>query len=168
MTKEAQKDVQKQAVLAELRRARANLLAAIEGLSPNDMLRPGVVGFWSVKDILAHLTVWESELITALSRLDRPSLVPHIVQIDDVDAFNEEQYHINAPRPLELVLEDFHGVHKHLLRAVEALDERTLTDVRKFRWLEGEPLTYLIADCAYWHEDEHAEQIRQWRAAQGL
>ncbi|MBO9308240.1 MAG: DinB family protein [Chloroflexi bacterium] len=159
---------QKQAVLEELRRARANLLAAIEGLSPNDMLRPGVVGFWSVKDVLAHLTVWESELVTALSRLDRPSLVPRIVQIDDIDAFNAEQYQINAPRPLQLVLEDFHGVHKHLLRAVEALDERTLTDTRKFRWLEGESLVYLIAECAYWHEDEHAEQIRQWRAEQGL
>ncbi|PJF36723.1 MAG: hypothetical protein CUN49_04030 [Candidatus Thermofonsia Clade 1 bacterium] len=168
MVRSISQDVQKQAVLEQLRRSRANLLAAIEGLSPNDMLRPGVVGFWSVKDVLAHLTVWESELVTALSQLDRPSLVPHIVQIEDIDAFNAEQYHINAPRPLERVLEDFHGVHKHLLRAVEALDERTLTDVRKFRWLEGEPLTYLIADCAHWHEDEHAEQIRQWRAEQGL
>ncbi|MCE7948330.1 MAG: DinB family protein [Chloroflexi bacterium CFX4] len=163
-----QKDVQKQAVLEQLRRARANLLAALEGLSPNDMLRPGVVGLWSIKDVLAHLTVWESELVTALARLDRPSQVPNIVQIEDVDEFNAEQYHVNAPRPLESVLEDFHGVHKHLLRAVEALDERTLTDVRKFRWMEGEPLTYLIADSAHWHEDEHAEQIRAWRTEQGL
>ncbi|MFN7210458.1 MAG: DinB family protein [Aggregatilineales bacterium] len=168
MQADTRKSAQKQAVLEELRRARANLLAAIEGLTPNDMLRAGAVGIWSVKDVLAHLTVWESELVTALAHLDRPALVPHIVQIEDIDAFNAEQYRINAPRPLEIVLEDFHGVHKHLLRAVEALDERTLTDVRKFRWLEGEPLTYLIAECAYWHEDEHAEQIRQWRAAQGL
>jgi hypothetical protein len=43
-----------------------------------------------------------------------------------------------------------------------------LTDARKFRWMEGEPLAYLVAENAFWHEQEHAEQIQEWRKAQGL
>lgn len=154
--------MRKHDILEQLREARAALNQAIEGLSPDEMLRPGAMGLWSVKDILAHLTAWESELVTALSRLD-PRQAPAILKIEDVDEWNAEQYHINAPRGLDIVLEDFRGVHKHLLRAVEALDENTLTDARRFRWMEGEPLSYLIADTAIWHEQEHAENIREWR-----
>jgi len=144
------------------------MLTAIEGLSPDAMVRPGVVGIWSVKDVLAHITVWQSELITALSQLNSRGRVPGIVNIDDLDEFNDEQYRNNVRRPLDLILEDLHGVHKHLLAAVEALDERTLTDPRKFNWMEGEPLEYLLAENGYWHEAEHAAQIRAWRDAEGL
>lgn len=159
--------MRKQDILDQIRKARAKLLAAIDGLSPDQMLRPGAVGLWSVKDVLAHLAAWQSELVTSLAKLD-PKQIPHIVKIEDIDEWNAEQYRANAPRPLEVVLEDFHGVHKHLLKAVEELDEKTLTDVRKFRWMEGEPLSYLIAENAFWHEEEHAEDIRRWRAATGL
>jgi hypothetical protein len=160
--------VGKAEIIEQIREARGALLAAIDGLSPDNMLRPGVVGLWSVKDILAHLTAWESELITALSRLDRPGNTPEIVKIDDIDEWNEEQYRVNARRSLDVVLEDFNGVHKHLIKAIEDLDNKTLEDVRKFPWLEGEPLSYLIAENATWHEQEHAEEIRNWREEQGL
>jgi hypothetical protein len=130
------------------------------------MLRPGVIGLWSVKDILAHLCAWESELVTALSTLSKQ--MPEIMKIEDINEWNEEQYHLNAPRPLDVVLEDFQGVHRHLRQAVQSLDEKTLNDVRAFRWMEGEPLAYLVASNASWHEQEHAEQIQAWRQAQGL
>ncbi len=158
----------KQEVLEQIRQARGALLTAIEGLPDDAMLRPGVVGFWSVKDMLAHLTTWESELITALAQLDKPNRVPEIVKIEDIDDWNEEQYRINVRRGLDVVMEDFNGVHKHLIKAVEALDDKTLDDVRKFPWMEGEPLTYLIMENAIWHEQEHAEDIRKWRGQEGL
>lgn len=157
----------KSEVVADLRAARANLLAAIEGLSSDQMLRVGAVGVWSVKDVLAHLVAWEAELVTALSKLD-PKRTPAIVEIEEIDEWNADQYRVNAPRPLAAVLEDFHGVHKHLLGAIDDLDERTLTDNRRFPWMEGEALSYLVAENATWHEEEHAEDIRAWRDEVGL
>lgn len=156
-------------VIADLRAARATLEKALQGLTEDDMLRPGAVGFWSIKDVLAHLTVWEAELVTSLSHLEqhkrRP---PHIVEIEDIDEWNEDQYHLNASRPLDGVIEDFHGVHKHLIRALETLDDRTLDDNRLWSWMEGEPLSYLVAEIAIWHEEEHAQDILAWRTAEGL
>lgn len=157
----------KREVIEELKAARASLLDAIAGLPDEALLRVGAVGVWSVKDVLAHLTAWESELVTALSKLDAKR-APAILDIEDIDDWNAEQYRISAPRPLAAVLEDFAGVHKHLLRAVEDLDERTLTDNRRFPWMEGEPLSYLVAENATWHEQEHADEIRAWRADVGL
>ena len=156
-------------VLADLRAARATLLQAIDDLEPEQMLVPGAVGFWSVKDVLAHLVAWEAELVTALSRLEQhKQRSPRIVEIEDIDEWNAEQYHANAARSLDAVLEDFHGVHRHLLRAIEALDDRTLDDNQRWPWMEGEPLSYLVAENAIWHEQEHAEEIKAWRETQGI
>lgn len=159
----------KEEVLADLRAARAALLQAIDGLPEDRMLQPGAVGVWSVKDTLAHLVAWEAELVTTLSRLEQhKQRPPRMVEIEDIDAWNDEQYHTNAARPLEAVLEDFHGVHRHLVRAIEQLDDRALDDNRRWPWMEGEPLSYLIAENATWHEEEHAEDIRAWRTAQDI
>lgn len=156
-------------VLADLRAARERLLSAIAGLGEDDMLRVGAVGIWSVKDVLAHLVSWEAELVTALTRLPQNAgRPPQIVEIEDIDEWNAEQYGSNAPRALAAVLEDFHGVHKHLLEAIAALDNRTLDDNRRFPWMEGEPLSYLILENAVWHEEEHAADIRAWREQEGL
>ncbi|MGF1504594.1 MAG: DinB family protein [Anaerolineae bacterium] len=58
--------MRKQELLDELKAARADFMQAVEGLSAEEMLRPSAVGIWSIKDVMAHLVAWESELITAL------------------------------------------------------------------------------------------------------
>jgi len=51
----------KQELLDDLKVARAELLSAIEGLSEQETVCPGVVGEWSVKDTLAHIAAWDKE-----------------------------------------------------------------------------------------------------------
>jgi hypothetical protein len=156
-------------VIADLRAARSKLDHAIDGLTEDQMLRVGAVGIWSVKDALAHLVAWEAELVTVLSRLEQHKRrAPRIVELEDIDDWNEEQYRINAARPLSDVLEDFQGVHKHLIGSLEHLDDRVLDDNRMWPWMEGEPLSYLIAENAVWHEEEHADDIDAWREAEGI
>ncbi len=160
----------KRELLEEVRASRAELLAALEGLSDDVLMRPGVEGIWSIKDILAHLVAWEAELVTALSRRLSPRYkdAPEILNIEDIDEWNAEQYHLNARKPVSIIMADFHGVHKHLLGAIEKLDEKLLDDPLRFEWMEGEPLAYLVLESAVWHEREHAQTIREWRAAQAL
>src|ERR1700682_1569184 len=52
----------KKVLLESIRSERARLMEAIEGLSDAALLEPGVVGDWSIKDILAHLSAWERRL----------------------------------------------------------------------------------------------------------
>ena len=157
----------KQDVLKELQSARATLREAFNGLSPEQMRMPGASGVWSVKDVLAHIAAWESELVTALNQVLN-GRVPAILDIEDIDEWNEEQYHISVQRPLQAVLDDLEGVHKMLLEMANDVDERMLTDNRMFPWMEGEPLWYLIAENGYLHEREHTEDIQAWRKEMGL
>lgn len=157
----------KKDILEELHAARTALLTAIDGLTPAQMRMPGAVGIWSVKDVLAHLVAWESELVTALNQVENGQR-PTIIDIEDIDEWNEEQYHQNVRRPLEAILDDLTGVHKMLLSMVADLDTKTLTNNRVFPWMEGEPLAYLIEENATLHEREHADEISAWRDAQSL
>ena len=59
----------KQDALIEITNARAILNDAIAGLSPDQLHITGVIGLWSVKDMLAHLVAWESEVVTALNQV---------------------------------------------------------------------------------------------------
>ena len=156
----------KQDVVDEIISARADLLDAIDGLPPDARRKPFAVGKWSVKDVLAHITAWESELVTALNQAQN-NRTPHIAQIDDIDQWNEEQYHHNARRSLEAILVDLEGVHHMLLKMVREYNEQALTDNRQYRWMEGEPLSYLIAENSSLHEREHADDIRRWRENEG-
>lgn len=154
--------VRKQELINELMSARAELVEALAGLTPDHMLITGVVGLWSIKDVLAHLGAWESEVVTALNQVQNKRM-PSLLRIDDIDEWNEEQYRVNVRRPLEVIQTDFEGVHRMLVRMIQDFDERSLLDNRRYAWMEGEPLWYLIEENVTLHEREHAAEIRAWR-----
>lgn len=149
-------------MLTELIEARAALQVAVDDLTPEQLLVAGAVGIWSVKDVLAHLVAWESEVVTALNQV-QSKRVPSILKIEDFHEWNDQQYRLNVRRPLEAVLADFEGVHRMLLRMVSDFDEQALTDHRRYRWMEGEALWYLVEENVTLHEREHADDIVAWR-----
>lgn len=149
--------------------ARQELLDAIDGLTPEQLLEPGVVGDWSVRDVLQHISLWEAELVRLLLHVDRgrrPGGERFSGKID-VDALNARWHEETRHRPLQSVLDDFHGVRRQSLRWLDQLSDDDLTRVRPEAWLRGRPLWRWIAEETFEHDQEHAEQVRQWRQARG-
>ena len=156
-------------VIAKLEEGREQFLDAIEGLSEDDLQQPGVMGEWSVKDILVHLARWETELVMLLwqaSRGQKPTSA--LVSSTSVDELNDRWYQESRTRPLSLVLEDFHGVRTQLMRRIEDLPEKAFNDTHYYRWLDNQPLWEWIAGDSFDHEAEHEAQIRAWRAERGV
>ena len=58
-------------LISELTRVRAELKAIIDDLSEAHLLAPGAEGNWSVRDVLAHITAWEVDLLTNLGKVRR-------------------------------------------------------------------------------------------------
>src|SRR5512143_607925 len=48
-----------------------NLQAALDGLTEEQMHQAGVVGEWSIKDVLAHITAWQTRLITTMFKAEK-------------------------------------------------------------------------------------------------
>jgi len=154
--------MQRDEVVKALKESRTQMEAALAGLTETQMTDPGVVGDWSVKDVLSHLIAWEAELVTLLAkaRQGKPPQPPARSQ-KDIDELNAKWYKENKNRPLDRVLADFHGVRKQTLRQVEALSDEEINAPRP--WLRGEALLEWIEGDGFGHEAEHAAQIVEWR-----
>ena len=155
-------------IVAALREGRKNFLDAIQGLSDQDMETQSVSAGWTVKDIMVHLTRWEAELVKLLWQA-KQGITPttaHFGQ-ESVDDINARWHKESQSRPFKSVLNDFLGVRNQTIRRVEALTEKTLTDLSNFPWLEGEPLWKWIAGDSFEHEADHEAQIRAWKTNKG-
>ena len=152
----------KRELLLAIQQERAAFEAALAGLTPEQMTAPGVMGEWSVKDLLGHVALWESRLVTILYSVER-GVAPKTLGSSEVDRVNAESYAEQRERPLGRVLADFHAVHVQLLKRLDALADRDLSDSKRFPWMEGEPLEKLVAGDTFEHYAEHRPAIETWR-----
>jgi hypothetical protein len=152
----------RQALIAAIENSRAELNAALEGLTVEQLMAPGAAGEWSVKDILAHITAWEVDLLTNLGRVKRGQKPGRIVwdaaAIEDQNAKWWAEY---RDRPLERVMEDFRGVHRQVLRQVAAMSDKDLA--APVGWRRGEPMYQFFMVYVVNHETEHLAALKAWR-----
>jgi hypothetical protein len=156
--------MKKDEILNALEDEREKLLDALEGIPEEDMEKPGVVGEWSIKEMLSHLIFWEAELVQLLWQLqqgEKPTTL-HFTTFS-VDEKNQQILIETHDRPLERVLADFQGVRKQTVRRVSAFSAAELEEKQKFPWLGEKPLWEWIANDSFEHEAEHTKQIHIWR-----
>ena len=155
--------MKKDELLDALEDEREKFLDAIDGLSDEELIEPGVVGEWSVKDIIFHICMWEADLINLLWQLsqgEKPSTA--YFTNSSVDETNAAWQEISKTRSLDQTLADFEAVRKQTCRKVRAIPEKDLIDPARYEWLEGSPLWEWIAGDSFEHEIEHSAQIREW------
>jgi hypothetical protein len=156
-------------LIESIEREWAALEAAIDGLDDRQMVEALVIGKWTVKDILAHIAVWESRLVTDLFKIER-GVTPETPGLNDaqVEQLNERYYNEQRDRSLERILEDIQGVHLALLNRLEDFPEKALIDPKKYKWMSGKPLSEWIGEDSHVHYREHAQDIRAWRERLGI
>jgi hypothetical protein len=157
----------KQELLSAMETSRREILASIAGLSDEQMLTPGAVGEWSVRDVLQHISLWEAETVKLLAHVKqgrRPTGERWAGRLD-VDALNARWHAETKDRPLEAVRADFTAVRQQTQRRLNDVSDEELADAHLFPWLKGRPLwKYVFEDTAE-HDAEHAAQIRAWRTS---
>jgi len=154
-----------QALTAAIKEARARLEAALRGLTDEQMLLPGAAGAWSVKDILAHLTAWEVDLLTNLGKARRGQKPGKANWTQaEIEAQNAKWQADYRDRPLGRVMDDFQGVHKQIVRLVESLSDQDLA--APVAWRRGRPLFDYFVDYVVDHEAEHLPDLQAWRQKQ--
>jgi len=159
----------RQELITRLSQSREKFMENIESLSDEALQQAGVVGEWSIKDILAHLSIWEAEMVKMLWQVQQGEK-PSSAQFSSksVDEYNSQWFEENRSRPLDRVMADYQAVRKQTLRRLEGFSNEELNEPRKYAWLKGHPLIEWIEGDSFAHEEEHAEQIKTWRKENGL
>lgn len=152
------------ALIEENAQVRAELLNAVDAL-PAARRTERWYGEWSLRDIVAHLGVWQdgwAAALEALARGERP-LVPLFEEGDDGSAFNAARAAEHADDSWEQVMDLLRRARQRHEAAVRALEGAVEPD----RYAEGRT-AYRLAAMPGTHDRTHVAPILEWRREQRL
>jgi len=145
----------KQQLLKRLETAWTALKESYTGLSNAQLLEPAVMGDWSVKEILAHVTIWEEEALKYLPLIISGEKPPRYVQYGGIDAFNAQMIEQKRGLALSEVLSQLDETHRRLISYIQSVPEEYFTRETRFR--------HRLRLDTYSHYPLHARAIQEWR-----
>jgi DinB family protein len=144
-------------LLARIDKAWAAFTDSYAGLTPSEMLEPGVTGAWSVRDLIAHVTWWEGEALAHLPGILRGRTPPrYSVTYGGIPAFNALMTEKKQSLSLADVLREQDETHRRLIALVEDVPQDQITTDTRWR--------HRLRLDTYGHYPKHAAAIRRWRA----
>lgn len=146
-------EARKADVLDRIQMAHARLEHAVASLTPGQMEAEGLVGGWSVKATLGHITWWEQVPVHALRGEPDEDILPG--EEWDTDRANAVLFARNQVRPLSNVLSAFQTSYAELLGELETLPATRLDEPGPY----GGSLFELIVGNTYAHYDEHVNLL---------
>lgn len=142
------------------------VLQTIDGLPEADWLTGGVCGWWSVKDIMAHLASFEVVLVEALTGFLEGGPTPNLTQQIEKGGqyFNDVQVAQRRDMATREVLAEHSQAHAQTLSSIARIPEETLRRPGTLPWYGMEyALDDFIVYAYYGHKREHMAQVNVFR-----
>jgi hypothetical protein len=134
---------------------------SLEGLSEGELTREAIVGEWTARDLMAHVTTWEEETLKLLPEILAGRRTPKYSTLyGGVDAFNAQSHERKRRLGLEEVRQQMEETHGRLVGYLESVAEEVFEGNGRF-------VRRLRLDT-YGHYREHAEQVREWRSGRSV
>jgi hypothetical protein len=135
------------------------LMGTLDGIPPDQWTTPDVCGYWSVKDIIAHLASYELVLIDILGNLVDGRPTPNLMLFSDAK-FNDlqvEQRQGNSPAQAQAEYED---AHQKVWELIAQVPIETRRQKGVLPWYgEAYDLEDFLVYSFYGHKREHSAQI---------
>jgi hypothetical protein len=151
----------KRKLVETLRRKRTEWESLIAQVGEAEMVESGAAGFWSVKDIIAHVTQYERFLLLNLQALKQNESVPLENPLYDLsqDERNARIYELHREKSLAQVEAEAHENFAYLLTAVKTLKQ---FEVEK-PYLDKTVAEAICGDT-FEHYEQHIADIEKWIA----
>ena len=142
----------KKELLESIRTTRGLLDKKFSRLTPKQMVWPGSMDDWSVKDILAHLVDWEQRFIEwykAGRRGEIPETPAPGFTWRELPRLNQEGFEQHKNETLEDVLERYEKSYLEVLELVEGMKEQEIFEAEYYEWTgESSLLPWIAANTS--------------------
>jgi hypothetical protein len=126
----------------------------ISGLSPEQMTQPGIVGEWSVKDVLAHLLEWQCMVLKWHAAGIQGKVIPipaEGLNWAQIPLLNQRIYETYRDTPLTDIQKQFKVTHKKMLNTIQGLSDEELFTRGRFTWTKNNTLGTYFVSCTSSH-----------------
>jgi len=138
-------------LLRHYRESRVRLMAAIEGLTDDEMSEPSIDG-WSVKDHLAHIALWDDIRAAEVDRISAGYESAWNMTDERDEGLNASGYEARRSMSAPQARWEFETSRGKLLDSITRCTPRAL-----------DSSLYGAAGLRSGHEDQHAEWLQRWR-----
>ena len=151
-------------LLEVMRTARSNWEALLAEVGEARLTEPGVEGDWSLKDIIAHITyfeTWAADNVMAFRRGEpRPQSEYKGLEIDEENA---RLYELLRAKPLTQVLQESRISFQRSIDAVQGLRDEDLYDPEFTRASGADWAVFdLVEGDTFGHYNDHSTSVRAW------
>ncbi len=131
-----------------------DLMAVIEEMDNKEITASKTIGEWSVKDTLAHITIWEEEAAKAFE-IWKLGIEPDWLHIKDLDEFNNTTVKERRRLSLSKIKEQLRMVHNGVIENIKSVSEDEYLN------RGGIPKWLIILITS--HIDEHTAKIKAYK-----
>ncbi len=159
------KHQKKAAFIAEMEESHQALTDCLSKLGDADWLKANTCGEWSIKDVVAHITDWETrcnEWYLAGKRGEMPKTPDPDFEWGQIDPINQSIHEKHRDEPLQQVRNEFQASWQRTLDSVKSITEDELFKPNQFAWLYDHILADVVADNTTTHYRKHLESIQAW------
>ncbi|MFW9810015.1 MAG: ClbS/DfsB family four-helix bundle protein [Candidatus Thorarchaeota archaeon] len=155
----------KERIIESIHIERRRLEKNLTSLSDTDMMEPGVVGEWSVKDILAHLFDWEQRFLgwyEAGLRGEVPETPAPGLKWSQLRILNQRIFEKYQDRALSDIKKEFQSSFEKVLETVNDIPEKDLFKIGRYQWTGKDTIGgFILANTAN-HYRWAKSRIRSW------
>jgi DinB superfamily len=117
---------------------------------------PGPQDDWSVKDLIAHITAWESDMMNRVTHLlDGGTSQP----VDDLDGRNAQIFLQNRDRSLDDALAGFETNQARLQALIASLNDAQINDPARYKTYDGCALLPVLIADTFGHYAGHYDDL---------
>ncbi|MGH2455379.1 MAG: maleylpyruvate isomerase N-terminal domain-containing protein [Candidatus Limnocylindria bacterium] len=149
---------QVKALLDELLTERGAFAEALAKVDPQLLTTPGLVGDWSVRELLAHLGYWAGHAAEAIHRAEQGRTQDFGEDELEVDERNAVVARVAAETDLATVRQREQAAFDALATRLGRMDPAWLDE----RVAYGDTLEHVIRDDGADHYREHTLDLRSW------
>lgn len=141
------------------------LFSLIDPLSPDERIKPGVNGEWSIKDILAHLNAWHKLFFTWYEEGrggNKPEMPAPGYTWKTTPQLNERIFQEHRHQAYETTVADLQASHQQIMALIASHSDEELFTKKLYQWTGSTSLGSYAISATSSHYQWAIGLIKKW------